>query len=297
MAASGLFVKLRTHQAERDNPPKGKFIEVDGVKLHYIVRGEGKPVLMLHGNLVMIEDLDISGIVDRAAERHQVIAFDRPGYGYSERPRWNIWDAKAQAKLIHRALGRLGIERPIVFGHSLGTLTALALALDYPSDVRSLVLASGYYFPTARPDLPLMVLPAIPVIGDIMRYTTSPLAARLMWPGILRLLFGPSPVPERFSRFPVWMALRPSQLRTIGEESALLIPTAAALGRRYHELKLPAVIIAGSEDRYVNPHAHSAALHRAAPHSVLRLVPETGHMIHHSRPDEVLGAIDRASVE
>jgi pimeloyl-ACP methyl ester carboxylesterase len=295
LAASAIFVRLRTQQAERDNPPRGKFVEVDGVRLHYVERGEGRPLLMLHGNLTMIEDLEISGIIDSAAARYRVIAFDRPGYGHSERPPGRIWNARAQAELFHRALDCMGCKRPVVFGHSLGTLAALSLALDFPSDVHGLVLAGGYYYPTPRPDLPLMVLPGVPIVGDALRYTISPLLARLMWPAALRLLFGPAPVPERFSRFPIWMALRPSQLRTIGAESAILIPDVAALRRRYSELRLPVVLLAGSEDRFVDPNTHSAALHQELPHSRLQMVPGAGHMVHHTRPDEVLGAIDRVS--
>ena len=66
-----------------------------------------------------------------------------------------------------------------------------------------------------------------------------------MWPGLLRILFGPGPVPARFNAFPVWMVLRPSQIRASAAESALLVPSAVALSRRYHELKMPVFIMAG----------------------------------------------------
>ncbi|MGI8739037.1 MAG: alpha/beta fold hydrolase [Gammaproteobacteria bacterium] len=81
----------------------------------------------------MIQDFDISGLVDLAAEHYRVIVFDRPGYGYSARPRGGKpWDPKAQADLLHSALQRLHVERPIVVGHSWGTLVAVSMALDYP---------------------------------------------------------------------------------------------------------------------------------------------------------------------
>ena len=65
--------------AERRNPPKGKFIEIDGVRLHYVEKGAGSPVVLLHGNQTMAEDFEISGVFDVVAENHHVIAFDRPG--------------------------------------------------------------------------------------------------------------------------------------------------------------------------------------------------------------------------
>src|SRR5215210_4561224 len=156
-AAMFAYVLYRTRQAERDNPPLGKFIEVDGVRLHYLVRGQGQPLVLLHGNGTMIQDFDTSGLVDLASEHYRVIVFDRPGYGYSARPRGGkTWNPKAQANLLHQALQRLHVERPIVVGHSWGTLVAVAMAMDYPDYVQSLVLLSGYYFPTVRFDVPIM---------------------------------------------------------------------------------------------------------------------------------------------
>jgi pimeloyl-ACP methyl ester carboxylesterase len=295
MAVAAVVVRQRSRQAERDNPPIGQFMEVDGVRLHYVERGEGEPLLLLHGNGTMVQDYEISGILDLAARHYRVIAFDRPGYGYSERPRGKIWSPTAQAELMHKALQRLNVERPMVVGHSWGTLVALALALQYPAYVRSLVLLSGYYFPTLRLDVLLSSPPAIPLLGDIMRYTISPLLGRLVWPGVVKRMFGPANVPARFKAFPVWMALRPAQLRASAAEGALMIPAAIALRRRYKELTMPVVIMAGAEDRLVSAKHHSERLHEQLPHSDLRLPPGAGHMVHHLVPHEVMAAIDSAA--
>jgi pimeloyl-ACP methyl ester carboxylesterase len=290
------YVRYRTQQAERDNPPEGQFIEVEGVRLHYIERGQGQPLVLLHGNGTMIQDFDTSGLVDLASEHYRVIVFDRPGYGYSARPRGGkTWNPKAQADLLHNALQRLGVERPIVVGHSWGTLVALSLALSYPAYVRSLVLLSGYYFPTVRLDVPLLSPPAIPVLGDIMRYTISPLLGRIMWPGLLRIMFGPPAVPPRFDQFPAWMALRPKQLRASAAESGLMIPAVFTLRHHYSKLTMPITIMAGANDRFVSASRHSAQLHDELPQSDLRLVPDVGHMIHQLVPHKVMAAIDSSA--
>lgn len=290
--AAAAFVHTRAWQAQRANPPAGKFIEVDGVRLHYLDRGEGPPLLMLHGNGTMAQELALSGLFELAAARYRVIALDRPGYGYSQRPRNRRWGAPAQAALLHRMLAQMGIERPTIFGHSFGASVALALALAYPTSVRGVVLASGYYFPTARLEVPIMAAPAIPVIGDLMRHTISPLISRLIWPGTLKLMFSPAPVPRYFESFPVWMTLRPSQLRAAAAESALLIPSALALRHKYAELETPAVIVAGAQDRYVDHRRHSVRLHALLPGSELLLSPRAGHMVHHVDPRRVLQAIE-----
>src|SRR3954463_12011724 len=118
LGAAALFNRKKARDAEAATPPIGKFVEVDGVRLHYVERGDGDPLVMLHGMGAMVQDMLGSGLVDRAAERYRVIAFDRPGYGYSDRPRGQMWTPQAQAALIHAALAKLGVKRPLVLGHS-----------------------------------------------------------------------------------------------------------------------------------------------------------------------------------
>jgi pimeloyl-ACP methyl ester carboxylesterase len=291
LAASALFVRAKTQAAERDNPPEGKFVTVRGVRLHYVERGEGQPLVMLHGNGSMVRDFATSGVLDRASRSYRVIVFDRPGFGHSERPRTRVWTASAQAELIYAALQELGIRNPIVLGHSWGVFVVLRMALAHPEYVRSLILLSGYYYPTPRLDVPLLSAPAIPLLGDLMRYTVSPLIGRLIWPVALKRIFSPTPVPEHFRNFPVWMGLRPSQLRASATETALMIPTAMALARRYRELKMPVMIMDGADDRLLDAQLHSGGLHKELPQSDLWLVPGAGHMVHHSAPDEVVASI------
>jgi pimeloyl-ACP methyl ester carboxylesterase len=182
LAACAFVNQHLAKKAQEKNPPIGHFLEIDGVRLHYVERGQGNPLLLLHGNGSMIQDFDSSGLVTLAAKNHRVIVFDRPGYGYSERPRGTVWSPGAQAALIHRALVRLGVSRVTVLGHSWGASIAIALALKHPEIVTGLVLASGYYYPTARADVVVQSGPAVPVIGDIMSFTLAPLISRAMWP-------------------------------------------------------------------------------------------------------------------
>src|ERR1700742_3775091 len=148
-------------EAQRDNPPQGQFIDIDGVRLHYVERGDGRPLVLLHGNGSMIHDFESSGLIDLAAENYRVIVFDRPGFGHSLRPRNVVWTPEAQAELFAKALARLDVSQAIVLGHSWGASVAVALAIKHPSMVEALVLASGYYFPTPRADI-LLAGPAIP---------------------------------------------------------------------------------------------------------------------------------------
>src|SRR5690349_13267752 len=215
--------------AERQHPPTGSFLEVDGIRLHYSDRGAGPPILLLHGNAVTGDDYNTSGVAEDLLAKHRVIIFDRPGFGYSERPRWRPWAAAAQAELLHKAVAQLGVERPVVVGHSWGTLVALAFAVQFRADTAGLVLLSGYYFPNFRLDALLVAVGAIPILGDVLRYTISPLFGWLMMPLTKRVMFAPASMTERFkAEYAAGMALRPWQIRATVVDGALMVPCALA---------------------------------------------------------------------
>ena len=293
LAGTAIINRRATTRAERDNPPLGRFLTIDGLRLHYLEQGAGDDALvLLHGNGSMIEDFKSSGLMDLAARHYRVIAFDRPGYGHSDRPRSTIWTADQQADLIRRALGRLNASRAIILGHSWGASVAVALALRHPDVVKGLVLASGYYYPKPRADALMLSVPAMPVIGDIMRYTISPVIGRLAWPQMLRKIFGPRPVPAKFAGFPQEMALRPSQIRASAAEAALMMPAAMSHATDYASLKMPVAIIAGEQDRLIDTNEQSARLHVDVSQSEFDSLPGQGHMIQQTATASVMAAIE-----
>ena len=97
-----------------------------------------------------------------------------------------------------KAFDQLGLRDPVVLGHSWGALVAVAIGLQSNYPIRGLVLASGYYFPTWRLDFWMVSGPAIPVLGDMVRYTVAPIISWAILPALLRKLFAPRSVPANF---------------------------------------------------------------------------------------------------
>src|SRR4051812_9497182 len=240
---------LEAEQVHRSRP-LGRFVEVDGVRVHYIARGKGRPVVLIHGNGTMAEDFVISGLLDQLAKHYRVLAIDRPGFGHTDRPRLRVWTASAQAHLVHRVLERLNVERPVIVGHSWGTLVALALAVAGWRDLRGLVLLSGYYYPTRRADVAATAPLAIPGLGDLARSMVPQAVGHLFAPRVFRRVFWPQPVPARFrARFPVEITIDPVQQRASAEDTATLNAAAALLQQHYSRLRVPLAIITGGHGR------------------------------------------------
>jgi hypothetical protein len=177
------------------------------------------------------------------------------------------------------------------------SVTRWAPWLPLPS--RSLIprrCAVSYCYPTARADVALASPPAIPVLGDALRYTVSPLVGRALLPAVIKGMLTPCDVPADFAEdFPLGMAVQPSQIRASSQDAAAMIPAAAAMRHRYRQLSMPLVIMAGREDKVAEVGRQSVQLHEEIPHSSIRLVANVGHMLHYAVPEEVVAAIETVS--
>jgi len=285
--------EAEARRIEAAHPPCGRFIEVDGVRLHWIEQGAGRPVVFVHGAGGMVEDLLASRFAPLVGAGHRLIAIDRPGYGHSDRPRAELTGPEAQARLLHRALARLGVERPLLIGHSWGGALVLAYAQEFPADTAGILVLAGWSHPAREAALWVAGLPAAPVIGGLMSRALAPALANGLAQDIIAQLFAPEPVPPSFANFPIEMSLRPSQLRANAEDLAALNTDVARLRPGYRRIAVPVEILTGGADKIVDPAAHAFRLARAVPDAGFQVLSGVGHMLHHTQPEAVNAALTR----
>lgn len=296
LGAAVVQTELLARRAERRHPPVGRFLDADGVRLHYVDEGQGPPLVLLHGQGSLLQDFTLS-ILPELATRHRVIAFDRPGYGYSSRPQDRAWTARREANLLRKALRQLGVDRPVFVGHSWGAQVTMAYAILYPESISSAVLIAGFFYPVGRIGARLLGLAGRPVIGHLASRTVATPISRTIRAAKVRTLFAPSEVPPRYWRLPFDLKDRPISLRTELQELDLLEPSAAELVPWYPTVRTPLAILAGEGDRIVGWRGQSLRLHREVPFSTFKLLKNTGHMLHHTCPGEVLAAVAWAAAQ
>ena len=127
----------------------------------------------------------------------------------------------------------------------------------------------------------------------LFRYTLSPLVGRVFAPLMMRVMFAPQQLPPAF----LGLTIRPWQIRTEVADGTYMVPAAMSLSGRYREIRAPTQIIAGNNDKIVSPSTQSNRLHGVIQRSKLRILPETGHMVHYAMRDAVMEAIDEVAVE
>jgi pimeloyl-ACP methyl ester carboxylesterase len=275
-------------QAERDFPPLGEFIEVDGVRLHYLSRGSGPAVVLLHGNPGSVEDW---ALVMPALDTHRVIAFDRPGHGYSDAAPEDSGSPEVQADLLHRALVSLGVERPILVGHSWGGGLILVYTLHHPDEVAGLVAVEPT--PYAEPTFsdPIFPILAAPILGELVAAAfTSPLG-RPKVRDKLAIAFSPDPIPEPYLARAEAMWTRPGEGRATAIDSIRRKEVLATVAARYRELRAPLIILAADRDRLTDPQAHAHRLHAEVTTSTLTVLENAGHQLPETRPEAIVAAI------
>src|SRR5215470_14495788 len=153
VASLVLFAAFITRAVEKAVPPLGQFIDLDGARIHYLVRGSGPTIILIHGLTGQLRNFTHS-LVDLLTDELRVIAIDRPGSGYSKRAPGASAALTAQGDLIAKFIHTMGLERPLVVGHSLGGAIALAIALEHPECAGGLALIAPLTAPQENAPTP-----------------------------------------------------------------------------------------------------------------------------------------------
>lgn len=289
--ALALYSAYGVWRTERHYPPLGRFLEVDGIRLHFVEAGVGPPIVLLHGANTTLRDFAAS-ILPLLARHHRVIAFDRPGYGYSERPSGAWPDPARQADILRRALALLGIERPILVGHSWSGAMVLAYLLDHAEHASAGVLLAGASHPWTGGVAWTRRVAGIPIVGELFARTIVYPVGRLLLRRVVAEVFAPDPVTPRYlERTGVVLALRPRSFLVDAQDVRELSEYLRRQSRRYHQIHLPLLLITGDADDVVPPWNHAKRLIEQAPYADLVVLDKAGHALHHSRPKDVADLI------
>lgn len=280
------------HGVEELIPRAGEVVSVEGGVVHYIDTGpintgprDGQALVLIHGLSGQLQHFTYA-LVDRLAQDFRVIAVDRPGCGYSERASKSQADVAQQGRMIGEVLDHLGVDAPILVGHSLGGAISLAMALDRPDKTAGLALLCPLTMPqTDAPDAFAGLEVRSDTLRDwIARYIAVPIA-KLTSDKVLGLVFAPEVAPEDFlTRAGGALGLRPKAFVTASED---ILAVEAAMPRqaaRYEaELKTPGGILFGAQDNILSPDSHGHPMTRFG--LVHEMLDGGGHMIPLTQPE------------
>jgi len=284
----------KEHGVDAEIPPEGRLVTLPGGRIHAIVRGEGPDLVMIHGANTNARDFSFD-LIGRMADEFRVIAFDRPGFGYSD-DFGEPLSPMAQAAILRRAAEQLDVEHPVVLGHSYGGSVALAWALQAPDAVAGMTLLA----PASHPwpgELGLWYQLSASALGqEVILPMVSRLAPRALLDQSLKRVFAPDPVPEGYlDHLGVDLTLRTRQLRINARQVDSLKGYLKDMAPGYSALGMPIEVIHGREDRTVGLEYHAERLADDVESVSLTRVDGMGHLPHHADPELVAETIRRTA--
>ena len=283
---------MKVERARLPHHYQRQSVVVDGVALNYVSGGSGRPVVLIHGNPGSHQDYTLS-LFERLTQSYYVVAFDRPGHGYSERHDSVQTTVEVQAGIIHQALERLAIEKPVLVGHSWGGSLVLAAAVAYQKDLSGIVLLAPAAYPSVRVEW-WSLLPRVPLLGEFVVNTLTPYLGRAFVRKSLKQAYDPQELQHEYAEQSAEMWMRPDHIRACAYDERTLAASLRVLSQYYCDIEMPVVIVTGSADRLLDPNEHAYPLQKAIKNSKLVVLPETGHQLPQTQPDAVIAAIDAA---
>ncbi len=238
---------------------RSEYVDAGGYRLHYLVAGEGEPVLLIHGLGAKSEDWG-NLIPAIARGGYKVYAIDLLGYGKSDKPADASYSIAQEAGIVRAFLDAKGLQRVDLGGWSMGGWVSLKVASDTPERVRRLMLfdSAGIRFDIKFPH-------------------------NIFWPGtpaelaelISLLMPQPPQYPDFFARD--WLrTARPHQW-VIRRSVSAMETEADVMDGKLSSLKMPVLIVWGAQDR-LTPVYTAEIMHREIPQSELALFDGCGHL-------------------
>ena len=285
-----------SRRAEQAVPPVGRFIEIDGQRVHYLEEGEGRPILMIHGLGGTLHHLR-RPLMEAFGEGYRLIALDRPGSGYSTRAAGSGASLADQARFIAKFIDALNLDRPLLVGHSLGGAISLATALDFLQKVSGLALLSPltHYEENLPPEFRALAITS-PLKRRLIAHTLAvPMSIRNA-PQTLDFVFGPQKPPADYAvAGGAMVGLRPSHFYATSTDAVEARRDLQPQQERYGELQMPVGILFGTGDRVLNYRRQGLAMEGKVPGLDLEIVEGIGHMPQYAITAQVVAFIRRVA--
>ncbi|HUK65137.1 MAG TPA: alpha/beta hydrolase, partial [Dongiaceae bacterium] len=270
-----------------EHPAPGKLYGPPGSRVHAIeVAGKGDhAVVFLHGDPGTA--LDFALVQKRLSPGVRTFAFDRPGYGWSERPQGEM-GPRAQAVMLHAAVKQLQLQRPVIAGFSYGGPVAIAYALEYPDEVGALALIAPVADPVeGHPMHGAQANLVLPVVGPLIAFGAGPIVAPdAVAQGYADAFYPQQPDDEVVALGRLHFS-RASVLLASARDWKVLETELPELAKRYESLDMPVEVVWGRQDKIVGD-SHARYLMEHVKTAKLVTVENCGHQMMSTHPEDVV---------
>lgn len=291
------FSAATARKIEAAVPMDGDIVQIGRDRIHYVDKGAGPAIVMIHGLGGQMRNFARS-VVDDLARDYRVVLVDRPGSGYSTRGAGVSARLKVQAETIAELIRRLGLDRPLLVGHSLGGALSLAVALNHPEVVGGLALIAPLTQAQSIEEVPPVFRALIirsPAVRRLVSWTVATPMGMIKAEAALKEVFAPDPVPPEFGvEGGGMLAMRPNNFYASSSDLVDLEGELEGMVERYPSLSLPVSILYGRGDNILAPAKHGEQTAAGIKGAEIELV-EGGHMLPFTAPGKTIEFVRAAA--
>jgi haloalkane dehalogenase len=289
---------MKRHRFAHLYPFRSHFMEIGGLRYHYLDEGRGQPVFMLHGNPTW--SFYYRRLVRALAPRHRVLAPDHIGCGLSEKPatdRYGYRLADRVRDFSHFVAALAPAGKIVLVGHDWGGMIAMAHAVAHPESIERIVLFNTAAFPVpAGKRLPLRLravrstaLPAALAVLGLNLFARSALwmaSAHRLPPDVRAGLIAPYDRPRH--RIATWKFVQDIPLRATDPSYGIVQRTGRLLRRLG---RVPLLLCWGLRD-FVFDIDYLNEWRRRFPHARVRAFPDAGHYVLEDVPHLIIPLVN-----
>jgi len=301
-----LLIPIRPSKGTQSNQlladPDSQFIEVNNITVHYKTRGSGKPVfILLHGFGANV--FTWSQVMEPLAVYGRVIAYDRPAFGFTERPlEWlqdeNPYTQENNIELLVSLMDALEIDQAILVGNSAGGTFGTAFTLAHPERVTALIEVDAAVYRTS-PDSRfydwLIQTPQMDRIAPlILRLLPKGKDIDFMGTGINimgKAWHDPSIVEQNPELMEGYLKPFSADNWAVAFWEYVKATKPPNFIDQLGQIQVPTLVISGEDDRIV-PLDLSIQLAQDIPGATLTVLENCGHMPQEECPDAFIDAIN-----
>lgn len=269
-------------EAEYAKPPSQFLTLADGARVHYRDQGpkNGMVVVLVHGSNASLFTWE--PWVSRLGDTYRIVTMDMPSHGLTGAVPSHDYSQKGMAAFVNAVADKLGLQKFVIGGNSMGGGVAARFAEDYPARVIALILVDAGGMPAQQGDhVPIgFRLARTPVVNQLMLHITP---RRVFKEGLDNSFEHHDLVtPEMVTEY--WELNRMEGTREATRER-FQIPFDTYVKDHAGDIKVPTLILWGAKDHLI-PVAAAHEFQAAIPGSKLIVYPDAGHILQEDEADK-----------
>ena len=262
---------------------QSKFVEIDGMQVHYRDEGIGFPIVLIHGTASSLHTWN--DWTTELTKNYRVIRMDIPAFGLTGPNRNADYSIKSYTQFLHQFLMKINIQKFHLAGNSLGGNIAWNYAAEYPDKIEKLILVDASGLPTNKPQPAIFKMAKTPVLSSLFLYVTPKFFVKKN----MKEVYGDdAKVTDDLVMRYHKMALRVGNRQAFIDRAKIdfKVDVKASL-EKLKSVETPTLLIWGADDHWI-PLDNGKRMHAVLANSKLAIIENSGHVPMEENPAESL---------